>query len=287
MKFDIVVGNPPYNNDIYIPFVELGHKISTDCCVFITPAKWQAKGGEKNEEFRKKIVPHMSKIVTLNSKDVFDISLGGCISIYMLNKEISTDKIINNTVIKNWEPRLGFDENTINIILKCSGKSIVECGDIHKTPVKSYFTSANFGDVDEDLSSQYYMRSSVRCIKVPERVFRNINDMDKYKVYVGHVINPRATVHLVDPYIADVREDCLLGFGSKEFCESLKSYYECKLIWFLVYSTNCGNICKEAFVNVPDPGAFDHIFTDGELYAKYGLTDEEINIIESVIKERK
>lgn len=32
---------------------------------------------------------------------------------------------------------------------------------------------------------------------------------------------------------------------------------------------------------------FDHIFTDAELYKKYELTDKEINIIESVIKERK
>ena len=38
---------------------------------------------------------------------------------------------------------------------------------------------------------------------------------------------------------------------------------------------------------VPKPEAFDHIFTDQELYKKYNLTDEEINIIESVIKERK
>mgnify|MGYP001625074033 FL=1 len=38
---------------------------------------------------------------------------------------------------------------------------------------------------------------------------------------------------------------------------------------------------------VPDPGAFDHIFTDEELYKKYNLTDDEIKLIESVIKERK
>lgn len=38
---------------------------------------------------------------------------------------------------------------------------------------------------------------------------------------------------------------------------------------------------------IPDPGSFDHIFTDDELYKKYNLTPEEINIIESVIKERK
>ena len=35
------------------------------------------------------------------------------------------------------------------------------------------------------------------------------------------------------------------------------------------------------------PEKFDHIFTDEELYTKYKLTPAEINIIESVIKERK
>lgn len=34
-------------------------------------------------------------------------------------------------------------------------------------------------------------------------------------------------------------------------------------------------------------GGNKHIFTDQELYEEYNLTDEEINIIESVIKERK
>jgi hypothetical protein len=42
----------------------------------------------------------------------------------------------------------------------------------------------------------------------------------------------------------------------------------------------------ESWRFVPDPGAFDHIFTDEELYKKYELTQNEIDIIESVIKER-
>ena len=61
MKFDVVLGNPPYNNDIYLDFVTLGHNIikQNGCEIMITPAKWQAKGGEKNEAFRKDIVPYM------------------------------------------------------------------------------------------------------------------------------------------------------------------------------------------------------------------------------------
>ena len=59
MKFDIVIGNPPYNNDIYIDFVMGGYTLIKEdgYVVMITPAKWQAKGGKKNEDFRKNIVP--------------------------------------------------------------------------------------------------------------------------------------------------------------------------------------------------------------------------------------
>ena len=45
VKFNIVVGNPPYNKDIYLDFVRQGHKLATDYSLWITPAKWQAKGG--------------------------------------------------------------------------------------------------------------------------------------------------------------------------------------------------------------------------------------------------
>ena len=37
---------------------------------------------------------------------------------------------------------------------------------------------------------------------------------------------------------------------------------------------------------VPKPSAFDHIFTDDELYKKYKLSSQEIDIIESIIRKR-
>lgn len=63
VKFDLVIGNPPYNNDRYLDFVTLGHTLASKYDCWITPAKWQAKGGQKNEDFRKNIVPYMSKIL--------------------------------------------------------------------------------------------------------------------------------------------------------------------------------------------------------------------------------
>lgn len=56
------------------------------------------------------------------------------------------------------------------------------------------------------------------------------------------------------------------------------------LVMLSLYVPITNNICWRF---VPVREAFDHIFTDQELYEKYQLTDEEINIIESVIKEQK
>lgn len=71
--------------------------------------------------------------------------------------------------------------------------------------------------------------------------------------------------------------------------KSFISWLNTKFLRFLIL-INIGSLTmmnKRGWRFVPDPGKFDHIFTDKELYEKYNLTEEEINIIESVIKERK
>jgi site-specific DNA-methyltransferase (adenine-specific) len=80
----------------------------------------------------------------------------------------------------------------------------------------------------------------------------------------------------------------IMYFNTENEAKSFKSYYESKLVSFLFYFGACGStLTKEFYRFIPDPIKFDHIFTDEELYKKYNLTEEEINIIESVIKERK
>lgn len=55
----------------------------------ITPAKWQAKGGLKNEAFRRDIVPYMSKIVYYpDCTDIFNIDIAGGITYYSIEREI-------------------------------------------------------------------------------------------------------------------------------------------------------------------------------------------------------
>ena len=77
-------------------------------------------------------------------------------------------------------------------------------------------------------------------------------------------------------------------FDNKDEADSFVSFCASKLVAFLYFVGITASMdVIENWRFVPDPGAFDHIFTDEELYKKYNLTDEEIAIIESVIKERK
>ena len=76
-------------------------------------------------------------------------------------------------------------------------------------------------------------------------------------------------------------------FDSEDECKSFISYCNTKLVAFLYYIGTCGTTLTSEFWRfVPEPDKFDHIFTDNELYTKYKLTSEEIEMIESVIKDR-
>ena len=269
MQFDVVIGNPPYNNDIYIDFVTQGHNLAKQYDVWITPAKWQAKGGKKNEDFRENIVPHMSKIVYYPyTNDVFDITSQGGISYYIIDRHkhnaIVNIKSSKHSFIKNecftLEGRLTiYDSITEKIVrkvstLNISGKQLylIDTGGKHK-------------------------------VKTTHLLCGTVN---KINCFGGFIICPMT---ITDNSLNIQNEFILFSSNNRDECFSFMSYIESKLVRFLILpSISSGSINnKETWRFVPDPGPFDHIFTDAELYKKYNLTDEEINIIESVIKERK
>lgn len=68
----------------------------------ITPAKWQAKGGLKNEAFRRDIVPYMSKIVYYpDCTDIFVIQEPDGVCYYLIDKENHVKKEIKNICFLN------------------------------------------------------------------------------------------------------------------------------------------------------------------------------------------
>jgi site-specific DNA-methyltransferase (adenine-specific) len=306
MKIDIVVGNPPYNKDIYLDFVENGHKIAGEYSIFITPAKWQAKGGDKNEQFRREIVPHMSKIVYYkDSTDIFDIKEWGGISYFITDKDIHNDKLVKNICINkaldsDYETH---DENNVtlvpkhilNILNKINNSILLDF-------TQSYYVSNTEHGHNKSLNSAIEVMSGNQVTGyVSKQELKTLKNLDKYKCITGHMIGavPKFGADnrvLGIPKFAYIKPNqvhngsfiAIKYFDTEQCAQSFISFLETKLVAFLFYIGICGtSMSQEMWRFVPDPGAFDHIFTDQELYAKYNLTADEINIIESVIKERK
>lgn len=328
MKFNVVLGNPPYNNDIYIDFVQLGFKISSQYCLMITPAKWQAKGGSKNELFRKTIVPNMSKIVYYkDSTDVFDIEEWGGISYYLVDKEKHIEKLIKNICHKNSVFNCDFQKHDELVpvtysrdILNIIGKAgqlgagfkqslYVKNTDHGESSIAGQlgFKRQTFvGEQDrgtQEIPTDYVevMQGENVCgYKKKSDLFTQFG-VDRYKCTTSIMPGAVAAFDKNDKVLGMFKISInrpnqvpkgsfpvLKYFDTEDECKSFIQYMNTNLVKFLYFIGTCGStLTKEFFRFVPDPGPFDHIFTDQELYTKYKLSEEEINIIESVIKERK
>lgn len=122
-------------------------------------------------------------------------------------------------------------------------------------------------------------------------VVKNAADIDKYKVLIPRSGNPGSTI-LGKPKISEPGSCSSNSFvvtilpdgQGKEYAENVISYLKTKVLRFLVsIMTTTQDMAPKTYQLVPMQD-FSKPWTDKELYEKYGLTDEEIAFIESMIK---
>lgn len=113
MRFNITIGNPPYNNDIYLDFIDLSYKLSNSQTIMIVPSKWAVKCSDeatlrsksfndKNYKFRSRLASHISKIIYFkDTKDIFDIGEPCGIYIIQLDKNQHTQIQLKSICKKN------------------------------------------------------------------------------------------------------------------------------------------------------------------------------------------
>lgn len=315
-KINNIIMNPPYNpSDLYIDFVTLAHKIASDNVVAITPAKGiNGKSDKKNDEFRQNIVPYIEKAVYyIDSTDIFTIQEWGGIVYYLFNKNRHDEKHIKSVCNKNNIINCDYEVHSERELLLFNN-TIVNL--LHKLNKHNKLNGLNFSRFEYTEEQEYghekaVTASDVKLMQGKKQIgylslqeLKTTNDIDKYKCITscmwgnnnvkfndngkGKIVGT-TNIEIIGPNEVPKGSFIILRkFDTLQEAQSFVSFAYSKLVSFLIYFGITGATLNETFWRfVPDPGKFDHIFTDEELYSEYDLTDEEIAIIESVIKERK
>lgn len=315
MQFDVIIGNPPYQPDdggarasakpIYQLFVEQAQKINPRYLVMIIPARWYS-GGKGLDAFREKMITCGKIRILIDYFDATEcfpgIDLSGGVCYFLWDRDnIGQCKVTN---IRHGETDSIIRELSLNGSFVRFNKSISIVRKIQDVSTQSFSsiisTRKPFG-LETNVS--FFKQKAKNCVTLfayPENgyiersaVKVNKEWIDKWKVYISYAYGERGEFPyfvIGKPFLGEVGTCCTETYlvvgpmDKKEFCENVMTYMKTKLFRFLVLQKkNTQHATSKVYQFVPLQD-FSHPWTDEMLYKKYGLTEDEIAFIESMIR---
>lgn len=320
MKFDVIIGNPPYQLDdggngasakpIYHLFVEQAKKLNPRYLCMIIPARWFA-GGKGLDEFREQTLNddrfrYIKDFV--NAKDCFpNNSIGGGVCYFLWGRDYhgtcdfttSLNGVESNRMRKlNEYPVFVRYNQAVDIIekVKQQGEACINSIMLSRNPFG--LTTAERGRERRFEGCYKLISSKGEGFISPKEVLQNDDFATAYKVMISRITVEHAgepdrngqlkllsSLRVLQPN--EVCTDSYLIFGKfdngKE-AENLCSYLGTKFARFLLLqAVSSINLSKDKFLFVPLQD-FSRPWTDADLYAKYNLSEDEIAFIESMIR---
>lgn len=317
MKFDVIVGNPPYQlsdggaqasaKPIYHLFVEQALRLKPRYLSMIIPARWYS-GGKGLDDFRDNMLndKHISHLVDyFDSTECFPgVDLSGGVCFFLWNQDYTGPCHIRSIVN-------GKETEAQRFLLEHGDDSFVRFNaaiDIwHKVKnfnEKSFSTLVSsrkpFGIATNDRISSSKLPDGVRIYAYPNngyihshQVTANISAVKDHKVYISYAYGERGSFpYLVigKPFYGEPDSCCsetylMIGpFASESICQNVMAYMRTKFFRFLVLlRKNTQHATSKVYKYAPQQD-FTRVWTDEMLYEKYGLDDEEIAFIESMIR---
>ena len=323
MKFDVIVGNPPYQmsgggggtNDtpLYNVFVEEAIKLNPRYVSMIIPSRWMA-GGRGLEDFRASMLKdkRLRHLVDYpNAGELFPgVEIKGGVCYFLWDRDIPG--ACDMTIIRGDETHgpearnlgefdiLVRDSRALDIlhkVLYCKEASLADLvsGD---TPfgIPTNFTGYRRGEKKPgDL--KLFLKDKVRGEKWidSDLVRKNPHAIKKWKIFVPEAGSDGGQklpdVVLGVPFVGgpntvSTQTFLFIGpFDTKAEAESALSLVQTRLARFLISLRKISqHAMKSVYTWVPQQ-TWDHAWTDAELYKKYGITPEEQAYIESMVKE--
>lgn len=318
MKFDVIIGNPPYQLSdggygisampIYDKFIQQAKKLNPRYLSMIVPARWFA-GGKGLDSFRDEML-HDTSIRRIDdypeASDCFNgVQIKGGVCYFLWDRDNKGDCTVvthrGNSIGKPCSRPL-LEKGCNTFIRYNEAVGILHKVMAYKEKSMELLVSSRqpFGlpttfhgkKTKGALDIKIYENEGISF--VDESLISKNNDVvGKYKVFIPRAgSGSDAFPHpiLGKPFVGEPHSACsetyiYIGpFASREECQNAISYISTRFFRFLAMLKKVTQSTTRSIYTLVPQQDFSKSWTDEELYGKYGLTDEEIAFIESMIK---
>ena len=315
MTFDVIIGNPPYQlsdggfgisaSPIYDKFISQSKKLSPKYLVMIVPARWFA-GGKGLDSFRDDMLNDRRIRIIHDYPQAYEcfpgVQIKGGVCYFLWNRDSEGDCTIythQNGVqgLPMTRPLLEKGCNTfiryneaINILHKVlkQGEPIIYELVSSRQPfgLPTTYHGKKSGTI------KLYENNGSSFVE-PTNIIKNIEMVKLPKVFIpraGSGSDSFPHPILGKPFIGEENSACTetymyIGpFITISECRNVISYIKTMFFRFLVMLKKVTQDTTKAVYQFVPLQDFSKPWTDEELYKKYGLTDEEIQFIESMIR---
>ena len=317
MKFDVIIGNPPYQlsdggngasaKPIYHLFVEQAKKLKPRYLSMIIPARWYA-GGKGLDNFRNSMLTDDRLRIMhdfVNASDCFTgVEIKGGVCYFLWDRDYRGDCTVishsGNKIIstmsrplleKNCDTFIRYND-AIQILHKVQALQ-EKTFDTIVSARKPFGFATDFRNYAKNVDMAHciklYAQKDIGYIS-RSQVEKNAEWIDLWKVYIPEAIGSgNMETDIVKPVLGEPKTACTETYvvvsptTNKAMAENIISYINTKFFHFLLglkKITQHTTSKTYSFVPMQD---FSQPLTDKILYAKYKLTDDEIDFIESAI----
>lgn len=322
MKFDVIIGNPPYQlstsggaaqaTPLYHKFVIQAKKMNPRFVTMIIPSRWFA-GGMGLDDFRQAMLTdaRIRKMTDfINAKECFPgSSIGGGVNYFLWDRDnpgqceyrnFHNGKETTSTRnLSEYEVFVRYNE-ALSILRKVTAASdFISFSSLVSSLNPFGFGSAERGDLQSKSKTDCVLYSSKGVGYVPrDRIIQGLDYLDKYKVMISKVTSEHAGEPGNDGsfkvfsklQVLAKGELCTFSYfvvaptGNRKHAINVQSYLKTRFARFLLLQAVTSiNLSREKFIFVPSQD-YSREWTDEDLYKKYMFTKSEIAFIESLIR---
>jgi len=286
MKFDVIIGNPPYqgtntvsddrtqpkNHNLWTKFIHKSFELVNEkgYVAFVTPDSWMSPTNDVFQLFKENQLHQ----VDLECGRHFNV--GSSFTSWVAQKtKVTHDTKFNNVSVNLRDfPYLPRDlNNTLEIHKKIINSNYTNLNVVGDTTCHSSKDVVSKTKSKEFCYELLHTNAQTRYSKLKSKYFDNIKIMWTLSGYY------KPKIDLGTSGFTEVNQAIIVNNQAE--ADAVYSYMNSKLYYFIVTTAKwSGFLNGKVFKMLPDLGKTT-VYTDADLYNLFGLTEEEIKVVEA------